>query len=128
MVHIGYLSDPVRKFPALFDNLGTITDVLIEYPYFLPCFVATCISTVCWLLVFFFSKETLYLTKNVCPEQQPLLVAQTDGVDPSSLKEILTPQVVAMSVIYAIVAFELLYFDGKLIIIQDHAIKAYILN
>lgn len=90
--------------------------------------MATCISTVCWLLVFFFSKETLYLKKNACPEQQPLLVAQTDGVDPSSLKEILTPQVVAMSVIYAIVAFELLYFDGKLIIIQDHAIKAYILN
>lgn len=109
---IGYLSEPVRKYPALFGHLGYLTDFLIEYPYFLPCFLATCISTFCWFLVFFLSKETLHLKKKIDPEQQPLLLTQQTSNDHIGIREILTPQVIAMSIIYAIVAFQMLYFDG----------------
>ncbi|KAG2203040.1 hypothetical protein INT47_013256 [Mucor saturninus] len=110
----GYLSEPVRKYPALFGHLGYITDFLINYPYFLPCFLATCISSVCWLLVFFLSKETLYLKKKMDPEGQPLLPAIVNPDPPTGIKDILTPQVIAMSLIYAIVAFQMLYFDELL--------------
>lgn len=104
----------MRKYPALFDNLGVITDILIEYPYFLPCFVATCISIICWLLVFFFAKETLYLKKKIDSEQQPLLVQEhSETSNDISFKEMLTPQVMAISIIYALVAFQMLYYDGK---------------
>lgn len=129
----GYLSNPVSKYPNLFAHLGTcITQFLIEYPYFLPCFVATCISTCCWLLGFFFLKETLQLSKlvNNGREEAPLLsnadpqqqqnynaVAVTEQPDITrphlTLSEKLTPPVLAISILYAVTAFQMLYFDGK---------------
>lgn len=131
----GYLSNPVSKYPNLFAHLGaSITHFLIQYPYFLPCFVATCISTFCWLLGFFFLKETLQFNKivNHGREEAPLLsnadqqqqqqsysaVVLTEAPDVTrphlTLAEKLTPPVLAISVLYAVTAFQMLYFDGKL--------------
>jgi hypothetical protein len=129
----GYLSEPVGKYPNLFGNLGFVTDILSTYPYFLPCFVATCISSFCWFLGLFFMKETLNL-KNLEEEeeQQPLIYAADQHeqqydmlcnttIEPENriapikppLRDILTPPVLAISVLYAVVAFQMLYFDGN---------------
>ncbi|KAL7314053.1 hypothetical protein PS15m_007710 [Mucor circinelloides] len=130
----GYLSNPVSKYPNLFAHLGaSITHFLIQYPYFLPCFVATCISTFCWLLGFFFLKETLQFNKivNNGREEAPLLsnadqqqqqsysaVVLTEAPDVTrphlTLAEKLTPPVLAISVLYAVTAFQMLYFDELL--------------
>jgi hypothetical protein len=121
--------------------LGFITDFLIEYPYFLPCFAATCISLVCWVLGLLFMKETLYLktmaedvpkiTSNEEQEQEPLLVNIEDEGEYSTFvdntgeqeryknkknnffRDVFTPQVLAISMLYSIVAFQMLYFDGN---------------
>lgn len=113
--------------------MGTsITQFLVEYPYFLPCFVATCISTFCWLLGFFFLKETLQIKKmvNNDREEEPLLSNATitqqqqsynsviSTEEPEStrpyltLAEKLTPPVLTISILYAFTAFQMLYFDG----------------
>ncbi|KAG2193190.1 hypothetical protein INT46_011271 [Mucor plumbeus] len=131
----GYLSNPVSKYPNLFSHLGTsITQFLVEYPYFLPCFVATCISTFCWLLGFFFLKETLQIKKmvNNDREEEPLLSNATitqqqqsynsviSTEEPEStrpyltLAEKLTPPVLTISILYAFTAFQMLYFDELL--------------
>lgn len=150
----GYLSQPVLKYPGIFENLGYITEFLTEYPYFLPCFAATCLSTFCWILGFVFMKETLYLkdqqrkptskdsnARNEQSEEQQLLIEVEDGeeeyntfprrteesenrIDITGEEEssdkkrffgdVLTPQVLAISVLYAVVAFQMLYFDELL--------------
>lgn len=111
---------------------------MIEYPYFLPCFVATCISTFCWLLGFFFLKETLQI-KNIVnndQEEEPLLsntsttqqqqnynsIISTEEPETTrphlTLAEKLTPPVLAISILYAVTAFQMLYFDGLFYICQ----------
>lgn len=127
------MASPVEKYPGFFSNLGPIRDFLVEYPYFLPCFFATCLSTFCWFLGFFFMDETLYLKEGKLDgeEQQPLIAveteeystfaaAATEGSENSnksngkkSFSEILTPPILAISLLYAVVAFQMLYFDGN---------------
>ncbi|KAG2233292.1 hypothetical protein INT48_001604 [Thamnidium elegans] len=130
----GYLASPVEKYPDFFSNLGPIKEFLVEYPYFLPCFFATCLSTFCWFLGFFFMDETLYLKgKSDNEEQRPLMAAVeteeystftesvAEGSENSnknngkkSFSEILTPPILAISLLYAVVAFQMLYFDELL--------------
>ncbi|GAA5800221.1 hypothetical protein HPULCUR_005646 [Helicostylum pulchrum] len=132
-----YLANPVEKYPDFFSNLGPIKDFLVEYPYFLPCFFATCLSTFCWFLGFFFLDETLYLKEGKKQdseeeEQQPLIAAveseeystftaAAEGSENSnksdgkkSLSETLTPPILAICLLYAVVAFQMLYFDELL--------------
>lgn len=48
----GTFSNPAERFPSLFDY-----QFLKEYPYFLPCFVAGCLSILGALLVYLFLDE-----------------------------------------------------------------------
>ncbi|CAI2185432.1 18279_t:CDS:2 [Funneliformis geosporum] len=50
----GYLSNPVDKYPKIFGNCA----FLKEYPYFLPCFVASLISFTGLIIGFFMLPET----------------------------------------------------------------------
>ncbi|RCI06005.1 hypothetical protein CU098_013086 [Rhizopus stolonifer] len=116
----GYLSNPVSKYPSVFGKMGYMTRFLIEYPYFLPCFFATCLSTVCWLMGFFSMKETLELKKTL-EDEQLLLAEQHEEYQTFSsqkskrkLSNILLPEILAISILYAAVSFEMLYFDELL--------------
>ncbi|KAF9960603.1 hypothetical protein BGZ72_006503 [Mortierella alpina] len=50
----GYLANPAKTFPDTFGNW----DFFIEYPYFLPCFVAAMGSVVGFIVGYFFLEET----------------------------------------------------------------------
>jgi len=50
----GTFSNPAERFPDYFNY-----DFLRAYPYFLPCFVAGCLSCACATLIYFFLEETL---------------------------------------------------------------------
>lgn len=130
---IGYLSNPAEKYPYLFGHM----EFLEEFPYFLPCFVATCLSSFCWIMGFLFLEETLHVKrskKDLEEEEESLLVngqreevvygstAATPTVDQyrendskhkKTIKDILAPQVLPIIGLYAIVAFQMLYFDGN---------------
>lgn len=123
-ITLGFLSMPVLHYPNIFGNLGFVTDFLISFPYFLPCFVAACLSSACWLLSFFYLEETLVKDIPSQGEEQALLtseVSQYDSIDTTttkhsslreSMKEYFTSAVLAIVVLYSLVAFEALYYDG----------------
>ncbi|KAG0001791.1 hypothetical protein BGZ79_004143 [Entomortierella chlamydospora] len=50
----GYLANPAKNFPEIFGNW----QFFIEYPYFLPCFVAAVGSVVGFIVGYFFLEET----------------------------------------------------------------------
>ncbi|KAF9899799.1 hypothetical protein BX616_002840, partial [Lobosporangium transversale] len=50
----GYLADPAKNFPEIFGEL----QFFIEYPYFLPCFVAAIGSLIGFIIGYFFLEET----------------------------------------------------------------------
>ncbi|KAG0271310.1 hypothetical protein BGZ95_000888 [Linnemannia exigua] len=50
----GYLANPAKTFPEIFGDW----EFFIEYPYFLPCFVAAMGSVVGFTVGYFFLKET----------------------------------------------------------------------
>ncbi|KAF9141587.1 hypothetical protein BGX30_004504 [Mortierella sp. GBA39] len=50
----GYLANPAQTFPEIFGDW----EFFIEYPYFLPCFVASMGGVVGFLVGFFFLRET----------------------------------------------------------------------
>ncbi|KAK3813641.1 MAG: major facilitator superfamily domain-containing protein [Linnemannia elongata] len=50
----GYLANPAQTFPEIFGDW----EFFIEYPYFLPCFVASMGGVVGFLVGYFFLKET----------------------------------------------------------------------
>ncbi|KAF9116057.1 hypothetical protein BGX27_005086 [Mortierella sp. AM989] len=50
----GYLANPAKTFPDIFGNWP----FFIEYPYFLPCFVAAMGSVVGFIVGYFFLEET----------------------------------------------------------------------
>lgn len=148
---IGFLSKPVESYPSIFGNLGALTDFLVEYPYFLPCFISAFICSMGLISGIFFLEETLggvhlQEKKQKSDEQQPLLAATTDTdqyhtfdeqqqqdtevttkkVEPPTLKEALTPTVWAVSISYAIYAYQVVFYDGKKRSIHMH-IYIYIL-
>ncbi|KAI9486669.1 MAG: major facilitator superfamily domain-containing protein [Benjaminiella poitrasii] len=136
----GYLSKPVSRYPGLFGNLGFVTEFLLEFPYFLPCFIATSLSALCWGLGLLLMKETLqqqkYLVSTITPdssEEQLLLATSSQnethqyntfntiveeerikGEEKLSIRQALTPSVLAISILYAVSAFQMLYFDELL--------------
>lgn len=60
----GFLSHPVTNYPNVFGHLGYITEILTEYPYFLPCFISAFICTMGLVFGFFFLEETHQAVKN----------------------------------------------------------------
>ena len=56
----GTFSNPAERFPNVFDY-----QFLKEYPYFLPCFVAGCLSILGALLVYLFLGEVRAYTRRV---------------------------------------------------------------
>ncbi|CDH51879.1 mfs transporter [Lichtheimia corymbifera JMRC:FSU:9682] len=132
----GYLSEPVQKYPSLFNNAGQLTDFLNEYPYFLPCFAAALIDTVCWIAGFLFLEETLIKkeaddneTTRQEQENAPLLdnvdgetystfsgqEQQQQEVKPKRpFSDVLTPAVVTICAIYAMTAYQNVFYDELL--------------
>ncbi|CAO3596247.1 unnamed protein product [Absidia cylindrospora] len=133
----GFLSKPVENYPSIFGNHGALTDFLVEYPYFLPCFISAFICSMGLISGIFFLEETLggvnlKEKKPKSDEQQSLLAANTDTdqyhtfdgqqhegqteepkkkVDAPTLKEALTPTVWAISISYAIYAYQVVFYD-----------------
>ena len=130
------MSEPVRKYPNVFGRGGPITDFLTEFPYFLPCFAASCIATIGWIAGFLFLEETLIRKKQMQiaqnGEQQGLLINgenesedyQTFGrqsggnqfnePQPSAtFRDVLTPAVVGVCITYALAAYQNVFYDGK---------------
>jgi hypothetical protein len=51
----GLLSNPATKYPSLFGSIA----FLKEYPYFLPCFISSWVSTVGFVVGYFWLEESL---------------------------------------------------------------------
>ncbi|KAI8875584.1 MFS general substrate transporter, partial [Backusella circina FSU 941] len=108
----GFLSEPVTKFPSLFKEGAWVTELLKEYPYLLPCLVASVISAMGWLLGLFFLKETLVIRSE--EEETPLL--QHHGSSSSQEEEIsfrktLTAPILLICAVASLGGFEMLYYE-----------------
>ncbi|KXN66444.1 MFS general substrate transporter [Conidiobolus coronatus NRRL 28638] len=57
----GYLSDPVTKYPTLFQN----NQFLKTYPYFLPCLISGLLNLGNAIVAYFFLEETLKNEKSL---------------------------------------------------------------
>ena len=145
----GMLSNPVQTYPGLFGRGGWLTDFLTEYPYFLPCFISASICGFGLVFGLFYLEETLATLKN--DEQKPLLQSQKkystfsdddddddqcvatsptptipDTYQPPSLREALTPGVLAICLTFGLFAFQAVFYDGRLPIMtktNSHGIK-----
>ena len=130
------MSEPVRKYPNVFGRGGPITDFLTEFPYFLPCFAASCIASIGWIAGFLFLEETL-IRKNQMQvaqneEQQGLLTNSEEGSEDyqtfdgqansnqsnkkqssATFRDVLTPAVVGVCVTYGLAAYQNVFYDGK---------------
>lgn len=136
----GLLSHPVKNYPTLFGRGGPLTDFLTAFPYFLPCFISGCICAVGLIFGFFYLEETLGGTCSLSKsknrtETAPLLQSDSDedyntfdrSSSPTptitdhtkkhdddkkpSLRESLTPAVLAICLSYALFAFQAIYYD-----------------
>ncbi|KAI8143235.1 major facilitator superfamily domain-containing protein [Fennellomyces sp. T-0311] len=133
----GMLSNPVQTYPGLFGGRGWLTDFLTEYPYFLPCFISASICAFGLTFGLFYLEETLVTVKS--EEHRPLLRPQAkystfnnDNNDdddddrhsttsptptipetrqPPSLREALTPSVLAICLTFGLFAFQAVFYD-----------------
>lgn len=137
----GFLSHPVENIPIVFGNLGFITDFLRNYPYFLPCFISAMICVCGLIFGFFFLQETHnvhydeeenllttdneqqhnYSTfKNNAKVQHSPTPTIQDKPTPPTLKEALTPSVVAICIAYGLFSLQAVFMDGKYIHFFSH--------
>ncbi|ORX53499.1 MFS general substrate transporter [Hesseltinella vesiculosa] len=133
----GFLSHPVTAFPGLFDNHGALTEFLIEYPYFLPCFISASFCTFGLCIGYFYLEESLggihqqeklraKKQMHTHQQEQPLLTQTDDDQGyqtfdsrtskpslppPPTLREALTPAVLAISLSYGIYAYQVVFYD-----------------
>ncbi|KAI9245057.1 major facilitator superfamily domain-containing protein [Sporodiniella umbellata] len=133
----GFLSHPVQSYPQIFGHLGFITDFLNEYPYFLPCFISAFICLLGLIFGFFFLEEThpAYAQQTIKDEEENLLAQSDNNPDystfktsarnnatqksptptvkyqPPTLKESITPTVLAICIAYGFFAFQAVYMD-----------------
>lgn len=139
----GFLSHPVSNYPSVFGNLGFLTDFLSKYPYFLPCFISAFICILGLIFGLFYLEETLNVpSKSIRTEghdeEDPLLTNCSsdneqqystfktkiqpsptptirDKHTPPSLKESLTPEVIAICIAYGFFALQAVFMDGNCI-------------
>lgn len=132
----GFLSHPVKNYPSVFGHLGYLTEFLIEYPYFLPCFISAFICILGLVFGFFFLEEThpAYARTVEDEEERSLLQGNeeqsystfnsdhntiqksptpTIKYKAPTLKESITPSVFAICIAYGFFAFQAIYMDGK---------------
>ncbi|KAG1184051.1 hypothetical protein G6F36_007988 [Rhizopus arrhizus] len=130
----GFLSHPVKNYPSVFGHLGYLTEFLIEYPYFLPCFISAFICILGLVFGFFFLEEThpAYARTVEDEEEGPLLQGNeeqsystfnsdhntiqksptpTIKYKAPTLKESITPSVFAICIAYGFFAFQAIYMD-----------------
>ncbi|KAI8393667.1 major facilitator superfamily domain-containing protein [Radiomyces spectabilis] len=125
----GYLSQPVQKYPYLFNEGSYLTDLFTTYPYLLPCIVASGLSSALWIAGFLFLQETLATKRaKTDPSEAPLLADvdssystfdasqganNTVSVNPPrlSLKEALTRPVLLICFNYALVSYQNVFYD-----------------
>lgn len=135
---LGYLSEPVRKYPSLFGRGGWMTDFFTSFPYFLPCFVAAVIGAAAWVVSFLYLEETLVVDNDEevgDEERRPLLPQRpisytsddnirgfnaslnNDTKHPMSMLQkllsSLTMDVVLCCILYGTVAYQDIFYDGK---------------
>ncbi|KAG9035187.1 hypothetical protein FRB95_011921 [Tulasnella sp. JGI-2019a] len=105
----GNLSHPTERYPTIFGNV----EFLVRHPFFLPCFVSSCISLCGILFSFFFLDETLpskvALRKEKSVERAPLLRKQTQDafygaitncVKPAESTVVLAPSITTLLLDY----------------------------
>ena len=132
----GFLSHPVDNFPNAFGNLGQITDFLIKYPYFLPCFISAFICTMGLIFGFFFLEETHIVNKKPVlnqtnDEEGGALLdnnnkhgyttfnkaqhSPTPTINDKqyTLRDALTPPVLSICLVYSLFALQAVFMDGK---------------
>jgi hypothetical protein len=103
----------------LFKEGAWLTDFLKEYPYLLPCFVASVISIAGWLLSLVFLEETLIKPSNDPTEETPLLQDASSPAEPAdqqpkvSFRKALTSPILLISAVSALAAFEMLFYEGN---------------
>ncbi|KAI7861288.1 hypothetical protein BDF14DRAFT_1887415 [Spinellus fusiger] len=54
----------IGEIPHVFGGGGLLTEWLTEYPYFLPCFLASAIASIGWIAGFILLEETLVTVKH----------------------------------------------------------------
>lgn len=50
--------DPAKQYPGMLSTTSWLKDFLVKYPYILPCFASSCISTVAATCAFVMLEET----------------------------------------------------------------------
>lgn len=135
----GFLSHPVENLPMIFGNLGVVTEFLSYYPYFLPCFISAMIC-VCGLTFGYFFLQETHVVHQYTDEEESLVSDNEqqnystfktnskngtvkvqhsptptlhDKPSPPSLRESLTPPVVAICVAYGVFSLQAVFMDGK---------------
>jgi len=114
----GSLARPAEQHPDIFGN----SEFLKKYPYILACAVPAIFSAICWLVIFFFLKETVknptpifQLLKNKYTKGKPLptcvsdsedatQIVTSDGDKPLPLRSLLTERVIIAASNYALLA------------------------
>ncbi|KAG2230033.1 hypothetical protein INT48_007064 [Thamnidium elegans] len=141
----GFLSHPVSNYPNIFGHLGAITDFLVEYPYFLPCFISAFICLMGLIFGMIFLEETHKAVKyeRVHQDEEVLPISDRqadlenystfttnsttgavkiqhsptptlhDRNAPPTLKDALTPTVVAICITYGFFALQAVYMDAS---------------
>lgn len=133
---LGYLSDPVHKYPSIFGKGGPITEFLTEYPYFLPCFTAAVIASIGWIAGFLFLEESLVRTKEIKATEEDRMVNETqplvenvnetgsyetfNGSNQSAAKSSINGAVLAVCFTYALIAYQMVFYDGRKMIMQEN--------
>ncbi|KAI9308660.1 major facilitator superfamily domain-containing protein [Cunninghamella echinulata] len=130
--------NPVKRYPFLFEHSELLKSFLLEYPYFLPCFMASFISFIGFILGLVYLKESL-VTENKLTDQNettPLLFKRQQPESTTSystvetdkntstmlsfifnkLKLALTPAVLLICFTYGLVALETVYYDELFVI------------
>jgi MFS family permease len=133
----GFLSHPVTNFPSVFGNLGSVTQFLTDFPYFLPCAISAfvCILGLIFGLFFLEESHACFRRNAKDDEEEPLLSDSTKYMtfesenqpnaksqsptptlydSPPTLKESITPAVLAICITFAVFSFQGVYMDGKL--------------
>ncbi|KAK7037835.1 hypothetical protein VNI00_010796 [Paramarasmius palmivorus] len=62
----GYLAEPAKTWPSVFGKL----QFFVDYPYFLPCFVAGLYAFITFIIPFFGLKETLASMTSIKAERE----------------------------------------------------------
>ncbi|KAI7870222.1 major facilitator superfamily domain-containing protein [Spinellus fusiger] len=135
----GFLSNPVKNYPGVFGRGGFITDLLTEYPYFLPCLISASICLFGLVFGIFYLEESLELpsamvedikkdqlltrsSSNTTYSTFPSNQDNTTKPDPPkattnfsvSLREALTPPVISMCIIYGLFSYQAIFYNELL--------------